>query len=177
MLETPRLILRPPVEADLAPWGELLADLDAMRFLGGPQTRPIEWLRVAMLRSFKPPRSGMLSVVEKATGRWIGRIGTWHPQGWPGTEVGWTLSRAAWGRGFATEGAARAMDWAVDELGLTDILHVIKPGNEAAAAVARRLGSRKRRSEPLSGVDASPPVDLWGQTSAEWKANRLQLSR
>jgi hypothetical protein len=27
----------------------------------------------------------MLSVIEKATGRWVGRAGPWQPEGWPGT--------------------------------------------------------------------------------------------
>ena len=33
----------------------------------------------------------MFSVIEKDSGRWIGRIGPWQPEGWPGTEVGWSL--------------------------------------------------------------------------------------
>jgi len=39
----------------------------------------------------------------------IGRIGCWQP-GWPGFEIGWTLRRAYWGRGFATVAARAAMN-------------------------------------------------------------------
>ena len=34
---------------------------------------------------------GMFSVIEKASGLWLGRIGPWRPDGWPGNEVGWGL--------------------------------------------------------------------------------------
>ena len=175
MLETARLILRPPIEADLPAWGKLLADAETMRFLGGPQIREAAWLRFVMIRSWQPPRNGMLSVVEKATNRWIGRIGTWRPEGWPGTEIGWTLTREARGRGLATEGATAAIDWAISDLGLASILHVIRPDNVAAASVARRLGSSKQRSAhlPTSGT----LIDIWGQTTYEWAVNRLRAQR
>jgi len=36
----------------------------------------------------------------------------WQPEGWPGFEIGWTLRRAYWGRGFATVAARAAMNHA-----------------------------------------------------------------
>ena len=58
----------------------------------------------------------MFSVIEKASGDWIGRLGPWAPEGWPGTEVGWGIVRSAWGKGYATEGAAATIDWAFDTM-------------------------------------------------------------
>lgn len=60
---------------------------------------------------------GMFSVLERDTGRWVGRVGPLHPDGWPGDEVGWGIARGAWGRGYATEAAAAAMEWSFDILG------------------------------------------------------------
>ena len=84
----------------------------------------------------------MFSVIEKASGRWVGRLGPWQPEGWPGTEVGWGLARDAWGKGYATEGAAAAIDWAFDALGWDDVIHCIDPGNAALGPGRRapRLG-------------------------------------
>ena len=48
---------------------------------------------------------GMFAVIEKASGEWLGNIGPWQPEGWPGTEVGWALRRVAWGKGYADEAA------------------------------------------------------------------------
>ncbi|MET9340349.1 GNAT family N-acetyltransferase [Nonomuraea sp. NPDC003804] len=38
----------------------------------------------------------------------------------PATEIAWRLGRAAWGRGYATEAATAALDFAFDRLGLDD---------------------------------------------------------
>ena len=54
----------------------------------------------------------MFSVIEKVSGRWIGRIGPWQPEGWPGTEIGWGIVRDRCGFGYATEAAAATIDWA-----------------------------------------------------------------
>ena len=113
----------------------------------------------------------MFSVIEKSTGRWIGRVGPWHPEGWPGTEVGWGIVHDCWGRGYATEAATAAIDWAVDTLRWTDIIHVIAPTNARSQAVARRLGSRNRGRGSLPAPHADSIVDLWGQSAADWRTS------
>jgi RimJ/RimL family protein N-acetyltransferase len=48
-LETDRLILRPPMAEDLAPWAAMLADSQAARFIGGPQALHGAWRNLAMM--------------------------------------------------------------------------------------------------------------------------------
>lgn len=84
----------------------------------------------------------MFSVIEKKSGRWIGRLGPWFPDGWPGTEVGWGLVRDAWGKGYAFEGCVAAIDWVFANLDWTEMVHSIHPDNAASKALAQRLGSR-----------------------------------
>ena len=168
VLETARLILRPPRREDLDAWAEWVADAEAMRFLGGVASRPLAWrFLVTMAGAWAIQGFGNFSVIERATGRWIGRLGPWQPEGWPGTEIGWGLCRAAWGKGYATEGAAATIDWAFDRLGWTEVIHCIAPENEPSKAVARRLGSRFRGFDRLPApIDAK--VEIWGQTREEW---------
>jgi RimJ/RimL family protein N-acetyltransferase len=170
-LETPRLILRPPVQEDFDAWAAFSADEVVTRFIGGLQPRGGAWRGLAtMAGSWALKGFGMFSVIEKATGRWVGRLGPWRPEGWPGTEVGWGLARETWGKGYATEGAAASIDWAIDHLGWTDVIHCIDPANVASQKVAQRLGSANRGPGKLPAPFEASPVDLWGQTAAEWKA-------
>jgi RimJ/RimL family protein N-acetyltransferase len=172
VIETERLILRCPEAGDLDGFAEMMADPEAARFLGGAVPRPVVWRSLAALAgAWVIQGHSMFSVVEKATGRWIGRIGPWAPEGWPGTEVAWGLTRSAWGRGYATEAARAAIDFAFDRLGWDEVIHTIDPANAASQAVARRVGSRYLRPgrlpEPI-GVD----LDVWGQTRADWLAGK-----
>ena len=106
-IETERLILRPPRAEDFDSWCAFHADEDVMRHLGGVQGPELTWRSMcAMTGAWTIEGFSMFSVIEKATGEWVGRLGPWRPYGWPGTEVGWGLVRAAWGKGYASEGAA-----------------------------------------------------------------------
>ncbi|HEX3847253.1 MAG TPA: GNAT family N-acetyltransferase [Steroidobacteraceae bacterium] len=172
-IETPRLLLRPQRREDFEPWAAMMADPEGTRFINGPHPRAAAWrgfMTVAgcwALQGFS-----LFSVIEKSSGRWIGRLGPWMPEGWPGPEVGWALVREAWNRGYATEGAAAAIDWAFEHLGWGEIIHVIAPDNLASQALAAKLGSRKRGPGRLPPPSQDARVDIWGQTRAEWIARR-----
>jgi RimJ/RimL family protein N-acetyltransferase len=168
VLETERLMLRLPSAEDFEAWVAFTADPEASRFLGGPQGGAVAWRNMCtMAGSWLVMGFGNFSVIEKATGRWIGRIGPRQPEGWPGPEVGWALASEAWGRGYAVEGATATIDWAFDALGWSEVC--IEPSNTRSRKVAERLGSSILRQstlpEPL-GVK----VDVWGQTRDEWLA-------
>lgn len=108
-LETERLILRPPASDDFESWAAFHADAEVGEFLGGTLSRAMAWRALCtMAGSWVINGFGMFSAVEKSSGRWVGRIGPWQPEGWPGTEVGWGLAREAWGHGYAVEGATAA---------------------------------------------------------------------
>jgi RimJ/RimL family protein N-acetyltransferase len=173
-LETERLLLRPPRAEDFDAWAGLMADPDASRFIGGPLSRPPAWRNLCMFTGAWAIRGfSNFSIIEKATGRWIGRAGPWQPEGWPGTEIGWALDRSAWGKGYATEAAARCIDWAVDALGWDDVVHVIAPANAASIRVALRLGSQRRGPTRLPEPFETVTVDLYGQDRAAWRSRTL----
>ena len=173
MLETERLILRPTLAEDFEPWATYMEDAEASRFIGGPQLRSVSWRGFCSVAgAWSLFGHSMFSVVEKASGRWIGRLGPWKPEGWPGTEVGWGLVREAWGKGYATEGATAAIDWAFDRLGWTDVIHCIDPENAPSQAVARRLGSQNLGVGAMPAPFETMPIDLWGQSRDAWRARR-----
>ena len=170
ILETERLILRPPAAEDFDRWAEFAADPEAARFLGGAQPRPVAWrAMMTMAGAWAVHGFGMFSVIEKASGHWVGRLGPWRPEGWPGTEIAWGLARGAWGKGYATEGAAAAADWAFENLGWTEIIHTIEPENLPSQAVAKRLGSRLIGPGRLPAPFESFPIEIWGQSRDDWR--------
>lgn len=174
ILETERLILRPPKAEDFDGFCALMADEESARFIGGVMPRPAVWRSIcATAGAWEIRGFSMFSVIEKSTGQWIGRLGPWQPEGWPGTEVGWGLLKSAWGRGYALEGASAAMDYAVDILGWDEIIHCIDPLNAPSIKLAERLGSRRLRE----GVHAPPPFsevvwDVYGQSAQAWRDRR-----
>lgn len=171
VLETERLILRPPGMQDLDAWAAFAADEEAQRFIGGAQSRHGAWRQIlGVAGSWSLQGFGMFSVIEKATGRWIGRIGPILHADWPGREVGWGVSRDVWGRGYAAEAAAASMDFAVDVLGWDEVIHCIDPDNPASQAVARKLGSRILRQGFLPPPFPETPIDVWGQSADQWRA-------
>ena len=177
-LETERLILRPPVRADFDGLCTFFADARTMEHLGGVQSPAVVWRTMCTIAgAWHLEGAYMFSVLEKATGQWIGRIGPLHPWGWPGREVGWGLLSSHWGRGYAVEAAVASMDYVFDTLGWSEVIHTIAPDNTGSAAVARRLGSYDQGPGVLPDPYADAVVNIWGQTRDEWRVNRERFKR
>ena len=167
-LETRRLILRPiDAERDFDGWAQLMADEQTVRFIGGQvMDRALAWRNMAAVLGHWQIRGyGFFSVEDKTSGEWLGRVGPWHPEGWPAPEIGWAIRRKHWGKGYATEAARVSPDYAFGELGWNEVIHVILPGNERSIAVAERLGSRfLRMQDGLPGV-TDEQVLIYGQAA------------
>jgi RimJ/RimL family protein N-acetyltransferase len=163
-LQTERLTLRAFREDDFEPYAEMLADPDVMMYLGEhgrPKPRAQAWREMAtflghwQLRGF-----GMWAVEETATRRLVGRIGCHYPEDWPGFELGWAIAREFWGRGFAFEGASRALAHAFETLNRDRVISIIHRDNERSIRLARRLGEEFERETELMGN----PVVIYGIT-------------
>lgn len=174
-LETERLILRLPQIEDFERYAEFFAH-ESSRTIGGPHARGDAWRRfLQMPGAWALQGFAMFSVIEKSSGLWVGQAGPWRPDGWPGTEVGYSFHQDACGKGYCTEACVAAIDWAFDTLGLAEVIHCISPGNIASQNVAKRLGSRNRGAGTLPPL-AAHAIDIWGQTREEWRARRMETS-
>jgi RimJ/RimL family protein N-acetyltransferase len=170
-LETERLIMRPPRAEDFEPWAAFAADPAVTEFIGGPQSRAMAWRNICtiagawMINGFS-----MFSVIEKASGRWVGRLGPWRPEGWPGADVACALVRDVWNKGYAVEGMTAAIDWVFDTVGWTAIRYTPDPGNVRAKKLIARLGARSLGERRVLPEPFNSPVEIWSLTREEWRA-------
>ena len=172
-LETERLILRPLAPADFEAHAAMMADPRVARFLSMdrlPPTRPMSWRAFAsMLGHWQMRGFGFFSAFEKATGAWVGRIGPWMPEGWPGLECGWGVSPSHWGKGYAPEAAIAAIRHVFEtHAGLPRIISLIDPANENSQAVARKVGETK--TTETFNFDEKTVLDIWAAPRDEWLA-------
>jgi RimJ/RimL family protein N-acetyltransferase len=140
---------------DFATYEKMCADPEIMKYLGGRVFDRLEaWRHMAFLVGHWELRGyGHWAVEEKESGKFVGRLGFLNPEGWPGFELGWTLAREAWGKGYATEGARRALDYAFNDLDKDHVISLIHPENKNSIRVAERLGEKLEGQTELLGHD------------------------
>ncbi len=177
VIETQRLMLRVPQMRDFDAFATFNEDLEATQYIGGHMGRAAAWRKfLVMPGAWLVQGFAMFSVIDKQSGEWLGQLGPWQPDGWPGTEVGWAFKRAAWGKGYATEAAVAAIDWAFDALGWSEVIHSIAPDNKASIALAKRLGSTNRGPGKLPPPFEETRIDIWAQSRAQWQAKRRGMA-
>lgn len=167
-LETERLHLRPFRHEDLDAFAAIHADPEVMRYLGDGKaiTRHEAWRSMAFLAGHWVLRGyGIWAVEERASGLLVGRVGLFYPEGWPGQEVGWTLARPYWGRGYAYEAARAAMAHAFEHLEWPRAISLIHPENKRSIALAERLGERLEGEVVIRGN----PALQYGIAREDWR--------
>ena len=145
ILTTERLTMRPFRPDDLDPLFAVMTtdQVRAAFHVPDAYSRADAW---AVLTSFtglwELKGVGQWALEERGSGRFVGRAGLYwrtEPE-WPGVEVGWLLDPTVWGRGYATEAGARAVEFGFHDVGERTLYSVILPENARSEAVARRLG-------------------------------------
>lgn len=160
-LETPRLVMRPHVVSDYHDSFALWSDPRTVRQIGGvPSTADRAWQRLLTFGGLWPLLGfGYWAVRERGTGAFVGEVGfaDFHRGTDPGfdgePEMGWVLSPAMHGRGYATEAVGAALDWADRALPHPRVVCMIAPDNSASIAVARRVGFSDWTSTTFGGAE------------------------
>lgn len=146
-LSTDRLLLRGWGASDRAPFAAMNADPEVMRYFPAPLSRAeSDAFADRIASAFEPGGWGLWALEERSSGRFLGFTGLARPgfdaHFTPAVEIGWRLSRDAWGHGYATEAARAAAAFAFGELRLGELVSFTAEGNERSRAVMRRLGMR-----------------------------------
>jgi RimJ/RimL family protein N-acetyltransferase len=152
VIETERLHLRRMMIGDVDQLVALNAHPEVSRFIGSlDRERAIERLR-SNERQWEQRGYGLLAILDRESGRFLGRSGLQYWPQFDETEVGWVLRPSVWGRGYATEAARACLAWGLRDIGLPYLTAMIRPDNERSIEVARRLGMKPARADDLGGL-------------------------
>lgn len=152
VLETERLRLREQRPEDFVRHAAMLADPEAMRFVGGKGLpREEAWRKLISCAGLWTILGyGYWSVERKEDGAYVGQIGfadfkrDMSPsiEGLP--EMGWLLPRDVHGLGYASEAVAAALKWADEALAGQTFTAIIDPENKGSIRVAEKAGFTQR---------------------------------
>jgi RimJ/RimL family protein N-acetyltransferase len=146
-LETARMVLRQFTEDDVPLLVELDSDPEVMRYLTGgeptPEARIREEVLPRLIRQYgTSKRFGLFAAHEKAGGEFLGWF-AFRPKKDSGSddpELGYRLRRAAWGKGYATEGSLALIRKGFTELGVQRVFAETMFVNDGSRHVMEKAG-------------------------------------
>lgn len=152
MIETPRLLLRPWRDEDLAPFAALNADPVVMAHFPATLSREeSDAVAARIRRGFEERGWGLWAVAVPGEVDFAGFVGLSVPafsaHFTPCVEIGWRLARAFQGRGIATEAARAALRYGFETVGLQEIVSFTATVNEPSRRVMEKLGMRRDPAE------------------------------
>ncbi|QKW36713.1 GNAT family N-acetyltransferase [Actinomadura sp. NAK00032] len=150
-LRTDRLVLRRWKESDRGPFAALNADPAVMEHFPAPLTRAESDAMIDRAEAAFEERGFAFWALEAAgTGEFLGLTGLSVPRFeahfTPAVEIGWRLSRSAWGHGYAAEAARRALRFAFEDLRLDEVVSFTSTTNVRSQAVMERIGMTRDAS-------------------------------
>jgi len=145
ILESERLILRPPRPCDIQSMTVWLSDYDVARMT----SRVPHPYSEADAESFLALNAEHRFVIQrKRDGVFLGMAGLHAQDGQElGYEFGYWLGKPFWGFGYATEGARRLVRFAFEALGLESVHAGWFYDNPASGHVLAKLGARHNGSQ------------------------------
>ena len=143
-LDTARLRLRPFTDGDADALFAMHSSAYVLRYWDSPpwNERARAEQFVATCRRMADEGTGVRLAMDRAAdGAFIGWCGLarWNPD-FRSASLGYCLDDAAWGHGYATEGARAVLQWAFDTLDLNRVQAETDTRNVASARVLEKLG-------------------------------------
>jgi RimJ/RimL family protein N-acetyltransferase len=176
-VETERLILRRFTMDDADALVALEADPDVMRYVpDAPASRQeiLDETLPAFLGYYdRFAHYGFWAAVEKESGQFVGWF-HFRPDQGAGPlepEIGYRLVRAAWGRGYATEGARALIDKGFTEAGIERVTATAMADNVGSVRVLEKIGLLHVGT---AAVDWSGKFPGDGSESVEYALDRAQ---
>lgn len=176
-LTTERLGLRRFTRADADWLVELYGDPDVTRYLGGTKDRASteQMLELRVLQYYdEHPGLGMWVTVDRSSGTRVGFHLLNNIQGESFIQIGFTLTKTAWGRGFGTEMASAVLRYGFVDLSLPSIVGIASLDNHASQRVLSKIGLHRNgeRAFPHPAYAAEGPMAWFERDARGWLAER-----
>lgn len=143
VIETARLRLRAPRIEDFPVYAEIAMGPRGVYLFDDPNRRDV-WLDFAqMVATWLLRGHGLWTLEPKAGGDALGFVLLGFEDGDHEEELGYFLTEAAEGKGYAAEAAEAARAHAFGALGWSSVVSTIDHGNDRSAALATRLGASR----------------------------------
>jgi 3-dehydroquinate dehydratase/shikimate dehydrogenase len=147
-LKTDRLLLREWQESDFEPFANLNADPRVMEYFPSTLSKEkSDEMAKRIQKELKERGWGLWAVSLITTSQFIGFIGlnpldkaTFPVPFTPAVEIGWRLSFDFWGKGYASEGARRALEYGFETLHLKEIVSFTAVQNKRSRRVMEQIG-------------------------------------
>jgi RimJ/RimL family protein N-acetyltransferase len=141
VMDTARLRLRAPVIGDYAAYRAVLKS-DRAQYVGGPYTEETAFADFCQgIAGWMLRGAGMWTLTRQGDDAPLGWIYLWQEMGDPEPEIGWILTAAAEGHGYAQEAALAVLPHAVALFGAGGFVSYIDADNAASIRLALRLGA------------------------------------
>ena len=181
-IRTARLLLRPARLADAEPLSRWRSDPEVAEYQNWIAPYSLDRARemVAGMAAMDGPVNDdwwMLTIADLDDTIVLGELVlhlTWEGRT---AEIGYTLDRDAWGRGYAAEASTALVEYLFETLGVTRVEGMLHPDNRASAMVLERVGmlfEGHTRSSFWIGDENSDDW-LYGMTRPDWEAWRDRL--
>jgi RimJ/RimL family protein N-acetyltransferase len=147
------------------------------KYLGGVRTRPqVDELLAARVFDYYDahPGLGIWMTIEKATGDRVGFHLLNNIQGESIIQIGYTIAKRTWGRGYATEMADALLRYGFVDLGLDRIAGMATLANVASQRVLHKIGLERRgeRAFPHPAYAAEGPLAWFEREREAWLGDR-----
>ena len=146
-LETPRLILRRIAMRDAKDIFAYSSDVEVARHVLWSAQRSIAEARDYcryMLRRYRADEPSSWGIIEKETERLVGTIGYMaYSEENASVEIGYSLARWCWNKGYASEALARVIDYTFGAMDINRIEAQHELDNPASGRVMEKCGMRR----------------------------------
>ena len=150
-LHTARLVLRGPKLDDFEHWAAFFASPRSIHERG-MMNRAEAWrVWAADVANWQLKGYGPYGLDDRETGAYLGEVGIYHGEDFPGPELGWFVIPEAEGKGYAAEAARAVLDWIRATFDWAHVTSIIDPKNARSIALGQRLGGTVDPSLP--GID------------------------